>query len=243
MPPKNKSRSKVNHRKGGPKYVVNADEIEARNANAPPPKKNNDSDDDDEFSGDFDDVETSITFDRTPPAAAAELDEEEEEEKPKKPIFKTANPNDVKPKNIKLKDLDKIAAATEGSDESRMSRKEREEAEAQRKKDHYNQLHKEGKTDEYKKDMERLQEARKRREEQEAKKKEIEEANAAVAEAMKRTKIRGGGGGDDDTVSKLDPREVKGMNPKQLKDELKERKLSTQGSKKELIARLIEAAC
>lgn len=41
-------------------------------------------------------------------------------------------------------------------------------------------------------------------------------------------------------AEKLDPREIKKMNGKQLKDALKERGLSTQGQKKELTDRLIE---
>ena len=44
---------------------------------------------------------------------------------------------------------------------------------------------------------------------------------------------------DDDTVEKLDLREIKKMNAKQLKDYLKERGLSLQGQKKELADRLI----
>jgi len=40
-------------------------------------------------------------------------------------------------------------------------------------------------------------------------------------------------------AEKLDPREIKKMNGKQLKDYLKERGLSIQGQKKELIDRLI----
>jgi hypothetical protein len=56
-------------------------------------------------------------FERTPaPQTAAAADEEEDDDKPKLK-FKTANPNDVKPKNIKLKDLNKLAAETEGDDE------------------------------------------------------------------------------------------------------------------------------
>jgi hypothetical protein len=54
-----------------------------------------------------------------------------------------------------------ICALSKQQTQGRMSRKEKEEAEAQRKKDAYDKLHKAGKTDEYKKDMERLQEARK----------------------------------------------------------------------------------
>ena len=44
-----------------------------------------------------------------------------------------------------------------------LSRREREEMEKQRAKEDYERRHKEGKTDEYKKDMERLQAAKKRR--------------------------------------------------------------------------------
>lgn len=40
-------------------------------------------------------------------------------------------------------------------------------------------------------------------------------------------------------VEKLDPREIKKMNAKQLKDYLKERGLSLHGQKKELMDRLI----
>jgi hypothetical protein len=40
-------------------------------------------------------------------------------------------------------------------------------------------------------------------------------------------------------VEKLDPREIKKMNGKQLKDYLKERGLSTQGQKKELVDRCV----
>ena len=43
---------------------------------------------------------------------------------------------------------------------------------------------------------------------------------------------RGGGGGGGGGKEKLDPRVVKGMKPAELKDALKERGLSIQGSKK-----------
>jgi len=250
MPPKgaNKSRNKTNHRRGGPKYVMNADEIEARNANEEPKKDAEGSDDDIEFDDDLG-GDDGVVFDRTPmppppPDAAAE-DGEGEETKPKKGGFKTSNPNDVKVKNIKLKDMNTALA---DKDESQMTRKERDEAEAQRKKEAYQKLHKEGKTDEFKKDMERLKEIKERRERQEAQKKALEETNARAAEAAQRAAARANDeapdeDSDEEGVEKLDAREVKGMNPKQLKEHLKSRGLSIQGSKKDLINRLVEAAC
>ena len=42
---------------------------------------------------------------------------------------------------------------------------------------------------------------------------------------------------------KLESRAVKKMKPPQLKEELKLRNLSTQGNAKQLLARLLEAAC
>lgn len=50
----------------------------------------------------------------------------------------------------------------------------------------------------------------------------------------------GAKGGSEEGPEKLDVREIKKMNGKQLKDLLKERGLSTQGQKKELMDRLIE---
>lgn len=48
---------------------------------------------------------------------------------------------------------------------------------------------------------------------------------------------------DDSSTGKLDPRSVKKMNPKDMKDALKERGLSQQGNKKELMDRLLKEAC
>mmetsp|Transcript_30255 Transcript_30255/g.67787 ORF Transcript_30255/g.67787 Transcript_30255/m.67787 type:complete len:128 (+) Transcript_30255:561-944(+) len=127
-----------------------------------------------------------------------------------------------------------------------MTRAERDEKEKERKKADYDKRHKEGKTEEFAKDMARLVEARKRREGLEAKKKEEEEeANArAAAEALQRASFFQAGDDEeeDEANAKLDPREVKKMNPKQLKEELKNRGKPTQGNKNDLIKRLLECS-
>lgn len=52
----------------------------------------------------------------------------------------------------------------------------------------------------------------------------------------------GGGEGGPGGFEKLDPREIKKMNGPKLKECLKERGLSTQGQKKELMDRLVAFA-
>lgn len=65
--------------------------------------------------------------------------------------------------------------------------------------------------------MERLQLARRRREEAEAAAKEEEEETKRVEEAMKAAAAAAGDADeDDDGIEKLDPREIKKMNPKQV---------------------------
>merc|ERR1719389_1371144 len=63
-----------------------------------------------------------------------------------------------------------------------MTRKQREELERQQRQRRYQELHKQGKTDEAKADLARLEEVKKRREEA-AKKRQEEEAAAKEAEA------------------------------------------------------------
>ena len=241
------------------RYVTDASEIESRNARdaARAAAKKSAAGSDDSGSDDDGSIDLGsddgIAFDRgeaaAPPAApsaaevaAAELLASEEGQKKYKP--KTANPNDVKPKNIKLKDM---AAAMASSDpEAGMTRKERDDIEAKKKKEAYDKKHAAGLTDEYKKDMEWLAMLKKKREEAEAAKKADAEEEARVAAAMARAKIRAQAAvvddKDDGKVAKLEARVVKAMNPKDLKDALKERGLSTQGSKKDLLSRLLEAA-
>ena len=92
-----------------------------------------------------------------------------------------------------------------------LSRREREELEKQRSKEDYERRHKEGKTDEFKKDMERLQQAKKRREEEEAKRASVAKANEEAQSRAKASTAAGAGLVDDDENEKLDPREVKKM--------------------------------
>ncbi|CAN0408321.1 unnamed protein product [Ectocarpus sp. 12 AP-2014] len=148
-------------------------------------------------------------------------------------LIEVANPN-AKPKAgrmMKAKDMDMAAAPVE------LSRREREAVEAQRKKDHYMKLHAEGKTQEAQVDMARLALVRKRREEAEARKAEEAAAEGASGKAKmeKEARAKAGSGGPQ----KLNPLEVKKMNPTRLKELLKERDESLQGSKKDLIARLL----
>ena len=234
MPPKGKSKKKT-HSRGGPKYVSNAEEIQLRNQASGEAEQRRGFFDDD---ADGDDLPIAG-------GGGLILDEEDEGVGRKVKAMPTHNPNAEKQKNLKISDLAALAANGDDGAEPRLSRKERDEREAEERKAAYQKLHKEGKTDEYKKDMERLQAAKARREAQAVKKKEVEEANAIVEAAMRAAAISGAGGSDDDSedeaVAKLDPREVKKMNPKQLKEALKARNLSIQGSKKDLIARLLEA--
>ena len=93
-------------------------------------------------------------------------------------VIDVQNPNASGAKHMKAKDM-----TSEPTVE--LSRREREELEKQRSKEDYERRHKEGKTDEFKKDMERLQQAKKRREEEEAKRASVAKANE---EAQSRAK-------------------------------------------------------
>ncbi|KAK1699219.1 hypothetical protein QYE76_015916 [Lolium multiflorum] len=107
------------------------------------------------------------------------IDEEDEEEVEKTEkhkgtagLIEIDNPNLVKPKGIKAKDVDVDRTAG-------LSRREREEIEKQRSILHYKRLQEEGKTDQARKDLDRLSlirqeraEAAKKREEEKAAKEE-----------------------------------------------------------------------
>ncbi|KAK3135081.1 hypothetical protein QOZ80_5BG0414350 [Eleusine coracana subsp. coracana] len=106
-------------------------------------------------------------------------EEEEEYEDFAKPkhkgtegLIEIENPNLVKPKNIKAKDIDIDRT-------SDMSRREREELEKQKSHDRYMRLQEQGKTEQARKDLERLAlirqqraDAAKKREEEKAAKEE-----------------------------------------------------------------------
>lgn len=146
-------------------------------------------------------------------------------------VIKTANPNASKAhlQHKKARDLDGDADAPQ------LTRREREELEKARAAEAYRKLHAEGKTDEYKADMERLKAARKRREDEESKRTEAEVEAKTIKHAAKMADNA------DDDEEELDARAIKQLKPAQLKEHLKAKGLSTQGQKKELIERLIAA--
>ncbi|VFQ58857.1 unnamed protein product [Cuscuta campestris] len=97
-----------------------------------------------------------------------ESEDESEKQKGVQGIIQIENPNLVRPKNLKAKNVD-IDKTTE------LSRREREEIEKQQAHERYMKLQEQGKTDQAKKDLERLAMIRKQREEA-AKKREEEKA-------------------------------------------------------------------
>ncbi|XP_058095757.1 uncharacterized protein LOC131241106 isoform X2 [Magnolia sinica] len=101
-----------------------------------------------------------------------ESEEESEEETEKKKgtqgVIEIENPNLVKPKNLKARDVD-LEKTTE------LSRREREEIEKQKAHERYMRLQEQGKTEQARKDLERLSMIRQQRAEA-AKKREEEKA-------------------------------------------------------------------
>ncbi|KAJ4977114.1 hypothetical protein NE237_002220 [Protea cynaroides] len=103
-----------------------------------------------------------------------EQSEEESEEEPEKQkgtqgIIEIQNPNLVKPKNVKARDVD-MEKTTE------LSRREREAIEKQKAHERYMRLQEQGKTEQARKDLDRLTLIRQQR--AEAAKKREEEKNA-----------------------------------------------------------------
>ncbi|KAK4347200.1 hypothetical protein RND71_033539 [Anisodus tanguticus] len=99
-----------------------------------------------------------------------ESEEDSDGEKPKgtQGIIEIENPNLVKPKNVKAKNVD-IEKTTE------LSRREREEIEKQQAHERYMRLQEQGKTEQARKDLDRLALIRQQRSEA-AKKREEEKA-------------------------------------------------------------------
>ncbi|TMW85727.1 28 kDa heat- and acid-stable phosphoprotein [Solanum pennellii] len=98
----------------------------------------------------------------------SEEDSDGERRKGTQGIIEIENPNLVKPKNVKAKNVD-IEKTTE------LSRREREEIEKQQAHERYMRLQEQGKTDQAKKDLERLALIRQQRADA-AKKREEEKA-------------------------------------------------------------------
>ena len=158
---------------------------------------------------------------------------EEGEEKVVKPkgvagLIDIQNPNAVKPqqKTIKAKDMD-------ANFEQKLSRREREAIEKERRAADYKRRHLAGQTAEAKKDLARLEIVRKQRVEAEKLRKDEEDAEKERNQRKKKSSSK--------TVDEdLDLRTIKAMKPNVLKEKLKERGLSIQGQKKDLIQRLID---
>mmetsp|Transcript_2914 Transcript_2914/g.5462 ORF Transcript_2914/g.5462 Transcript_2914/m.5462 type:complete len:235 (-) Transcript_2914:106-810(-) len=147
-----------------------------------------------------------------------------------------------------------------GEGEVHLTRKQREEAEKERKAAEYRRRHELGLTEEYKRDMEKLAEVKRRREEA-AKKAAEEKAAMEAFEAERQAKLeRMNANVDSDSddsdnedekkqkkkskkksdIPKLDKIAIKKMKPTQLKEALKERGCDIQGNAKTLMARLLE---
>ncbi|OAY26261.1 28 kDa heat- and acid-stable phosphoprotein [Manihot esculenta] len=121
--------------------------------------------------------------DEQPEEVSGEESEEESDDEPDQKrkgtqgIIQIENPNLAKPKNVKARDID-IGKTTE------LSRREREELEKQRAHERYMRLQEQGKTEQARKDLERLslirqqraEAARKREEEKAAKEQKKAEA-------------------------------------------------------------------
>ncbi|XP_077251372.1 uncharacterized protein LOC143890527 [Tasmannia lanceolata] len=107
-----------------------------------------------------------------------ESEEEIEKRKGTQGVIEIENPNLVKPKNVKARDID-IEKTTE------LSRREREEIEKQKAHERYMRLQEQGKTEQARKDLERLSLIRQQRADA-AKKREEEKA----AKEMKKTEAR-----------------------------------------------------
>ncbi|PWA43912.1 casein kinase substrate, phosphoprotein PP28 [Artemisia annua] len=127
-----------------------------------------------------DEAEAEIEEDRSD-EESEESSEEEESDKKKgtQGVIEIENPNMARPKTLKARDADLDKT-------SELSRREREEIEKQRAHERYMKLQEQGKTDQAKKDLERLALIRQQRAEA-AKKREEEKAakDQKKAEARK----------------------------------------------------------
>jgi hypothetical protein len=141
-----------------------------------------------------------------------------------------------------------------------MTRKQREEADKARKAAEYRRRHELGLTEEYKRDMEKLAEVKRRRAEANKKIAEEKEMQAASEEERKSKLMAAqadvGSDDDDDDdkkkkksskkskkkegIPKIDKITMKKMKPAQLKEALKARGLDIQGNAKALLKRLAD---
>lgn len=164
-------------------------------------------------------------------------------------IIETENPNKTRGSGmLKIKDLGSGPTPPE-----QMTRKQREEAERAAKAAAYRRRHEMGLTEEYKRDMAKLNEVRKRREAAEARKKAESEMEKSMEEERKKDAMKAGAVDDgkeekkskkkkskDNDIPKLEKIAIKKMKPTQLKEALKARGLDIQGNAKALTERLLQ---
>lgn len=108
--------------------------------------------------------------------------EEESSSEDEKPIIEVNNPNRAKQKTKKLSQLDEIPQEAPKTELSRRQKEEIARQEAQRR---YEQLHREGKTEEARADLARLAIIRKQREEAARKREEEKKAKEASQAKLK----------------------------------------------------------
>jgi len=169
-------------------------------------------------------------------------------------LIEVDNPNLARARGIKIGDLGTEAAAP-------MTRKQREEAERAAKAAAYRKRHEMGLTEEYKRDMSKLEEVKKRREVAKAKEDAEKEVAAQMEAERKKAEVKAGLINTDDQrdekkkkkssskkssssktaeIEKLDKIAIKKMKPAKLKEELKLRGLEIQGTGKQLTERLLQ---
>lgn len=250
-----------------------AEEIEERNRrlaefDAERARRRQDDDDEDGGGGDDDDFDSSAADAQREAMEVGRRvaqmsmkgndDDDDDEDGGRRPkgIIEVDNPNKpsggggTNPRMMKIGDL--AAASSEGRP---MTRKEREEADKARAAADYRKRHEAGLTEEYKRDMAKLAEVRKRREAAQQRAKLEQEATEA-AEDDRRKKAEAVGAMDDDDddddkkkkkkkkvkedIPKLDKIAIKKMKPAQMKEALKARGLDIQGNAKQLTERLLK---
>lgn len=152
--------------------------------------------------------------------------------------------------------MDNVNLSEKGDGEKPLTRKQIEQADRERKAAEYRRRHELGLTDEYKRDMAKLAEVRKRREEAEKRAKAEKDMQDAMEEERKKMVAAIGQDDSSDSdndskkkkksskkavsIPKLDKIAIKKMKPAQLKEALKTRGLDIQGNAKELTARLLD---
>ena len=158
-------------------------------------------------------------------------------------LIEVKNPNARQKTTTSMKDL------KDGKfQKKKLTRREREQFEKEAAERRYWKAMENGTHEQAKKDKKRLEEVRKRREEAKKKKEKEAAERAAMNEKAKeaaQAKNKKSSGGDDDDEKKevlaLDKVTIKKMKPAIMKEHLKTLGLSTQGNKKTLEKRLLEA--